>query len=66
MQPKYGFKSLCDQNCGVQSVNSHAHRHTDRKVKTEGPKIMYIYICYLLTVIIDGEITEVIDGLSVV
>ena len=42
------------------------NRQTDRlKIKTEGPKNMYIDICYLQTVIIDGPMTEVI-GLSVV
>ena len=44
MQRKYGLAILCDQNCGVQ---------TDRKVKTEGPQIMYIDIRYLTTVIND-------------
>ena len=40
MQPKYGLTSLCDQNCCMQSVNRQTNTHTDRKVKTEGPKIL--------------------------
>ena len=26
--PKYGSKSLYDQNCGVQSADTHTHTHT--------------------------------------
>ena len=48
MQPNYEVTSLCDQNCGVQSVN----RHTDRKVKTGGPNILTNDIFYSQTVII--------------
>ena len=57
---KYGFTSLCDQNCGVQNVNMQKHKHTDtqtdgltdRKVKTERPKILSNDIFYCKTVII--------------
>ena len=55
LTPKFGLTSLCDQNCGVQSVNRHSDRQThNRKVKTEGHKIMYIDIRYLLTLIMFG------------
>ena len=63
---------MCDENCGVQSLNrltdthhthihyththTHTHTHTDGKDKTEGSKIMYITICFLPTVIIGGPI----------
>ena len=59
MQTKYGLTSLCDPNCGVQSMNRHTDKRTERKVKAKGPKIMYIYIdiCYIpAAVIIGGRI----------
>ena len=38
MQPKN--KSLCDQNCGVQTEQTRqTDGQTNRKVKTEGPRI---------------------------
>ena len=64
MQPKYGLTSLCDQNCGVQSVNKHTDRHTDRKVKTDGPKILSNDIFYLKTVIIGGPKTSLLKYFS--
>ena len=70
MYPKYELTSLCDQNGGVQGVDRHTDKRTDRHTdiqkmkKTEQPKIMYIdIVCYLQTVIIGVEMTEVI-GLS--
>ena len=58
MHPKYRLATVCDENCDIHSGN----RHTDRKVKTEGHKIMYMYtlyidIRYLHTVVIDGPKT---------
>ena len=46
MQTKYGLTSLCDPNCGVQSMNRHTDKRTERKVKAKGPKIMYRYLLY--------------------
>ena len=58
MQPKYGFASLCDQNYGVESVNRHTDKRTDRKIKkTEGHRIIYKDIRSLTIVITDGPIT---------
>ena len=53
-QFKYGSTSFCD----VQSTGRHTngHRDTDRKVKTEGPKILSNDISYFKTVIIGGPI----------
>ena len=58
MQPKYGSTSLCDQNCGVQSLDRHTShvRRTDKSLKTEGPKILSKDILYFRTVIIGGPI----------
>ena len=51
MHLKYGLIILCDQNCGVQSMNKQTDKQTDRWkgriVNTEGPKIMYIDIRYI-------------------
>ena len=60
MQPKYGSASVCDENCGIQSLErrTHTHTQTNSKVKTEGHKIMYITISYLATVIIGGPIQK--------
>jgi len=44
---------------------THTDKRTQRKVKTEGSKIICIDKCYLQTVIIGGPITEAI-GQSVV
>ena len=62
MQPKYRLTSLCDENCGEESLNrptdtqtdTQADRRKDRKVETEGPKVMYIDVRYLRTVVIGG------------
>ena len=40
MQSKYGLASLCDQVCVWRTVREQTDTQTDRKVKTEGPKIM--------------------------
>ena len=53
---------LYDQNCGVQSVDKQTHRHTDRKAKTEGPKILSNDIFYLQTVIIGGQKNKSINS----
>ena len=42
---------MCDQNCGVQSGHRQTHEQTDRKVKTEGPKILSNDIFYLNVII---------------
>ena len=60
--PKYGSTSLCDQNCDVQSADTHTHTHTnstrtDRQKKTEGPEILSNDIVYFKTVMIGGPIT---------
>ena len=48
---------LCDQNCGVQCLNRQTDGRTDRKVKTEGPKIIFIESRLRLTLIIGGPTT---------
>ena len=63
--PKCRMTSLCDQNCGVQSADSQTDRNidtqthawTDKKVKSEGPKILSNYIFYFKTVIVGGPIS---------
>ena len=62
MQSKYGFARLSDENCGVQSMNKQTDTQTDRK-ETQGPKIMYIDIRYLHTVI-KYKISNSITGFS--
>ena len=52
---------MCDQNCGVQpadrNTDTHTHTWTDKRVKTEGPKILSNDIMfYFRTVIIGGPI----------
>ena len=51
---------LCDQNCGLHTKRGQTDRNTDtgtdKKVKTEGPKIFSNYIFYFKTVIIGGPI----------
>ena len=53
---------FCDQNCGVQCLNRQTDGRTDgltdRKVKTEGPKIMLSKGWLRLTLIIGGPIFE--------
>ena len=56
---------MCDQNCGVQSADRHthtntAHERTDKKVKTEGPKILSNYIFYFKPVITGGPISSLL------
>ena len=51
MLPEYGLTTLCEQNCGVQSVDKQTHGQTDRQIKTEGPKILSNDIFYFRTVI---------------
>ena len=60
MKPKYGSTSLCDQNCGVQS----GYGQTDRKVKTEEPKILSNVIIYFKYVIIGCSIIGLNAGKS--
>ena len=56
MQPKYGSTSLCDQICGVQSLDRQTESQMDRqKFKTEGPTILSNDIFYFKTVIIGGR-----------
>ena len=54
MQTKYGSTSLCDQNCGVQSLDKKTHTWTDKSLKTEGPMILSNDIFFFKTVIIGG------------
>ena len=42
-----------------------ADRETDRKLKTKGPKIMYIGIRYIPTVVIGGPISLILSGWNV-
>ena len=58
MEPKYGTTSLCDQNCGVQSADRQVYGQTDRKVKTEEPKILSNVIFYFKTAIIGDQIIQ--------
>ena len=58
MQPKYGSTSLCDQNCGVQSLDRQKDTGTDKSLKTEGPKILSNDIFYFRTVIIGDPIKD--------
>ena len=62
--PKCGSTRLCDQNCGVQPSDRQTHRHTDtvtdKRLKSEGPKIWSNDIYYFRTVIIGGPIVEYI------
>ena len=53
---KCGSTSLCDQSCGVQPADRQTHARTDKKVKSEGSKILSNYISYFKTVIIGGPI----------
>ena len=68
MQPKYGSTSLCDQNCGLQSVDRQTESQThatwtDKSLKTEGPKILSNDIFYFRTVIIkDEDLVDVIKA----
>ena len=71
MQTKYGLTMFCDQNCGLRSINRHRdtqkHRHTDRKVKTEGevPKILSNDTIYIKTVVIGGPKDMIINKKSI-
>ena len=41
--PKYGSTSLCDRvQLANRQTDTYTQGQTDRKVKTDGPKIMYI------------------------
>ena len=51
---KCGSTSLCDQSCGVESLDRQTHTWTDKSLKTEGIKILSNYIFYFKTVIIGG------------
>ena len=48
---KYWSTSLFDQNCGVQSADTHTRHMERQKVKTEGPKILSKHFFYFKTVI---------------
>ena len=56
-EPNCGLTSLCDQNCGVQSLDRNTHTWTDKSLKTEGPKILSNDMFHFRTVIIDGPIS---------
>ena len=43
IEPDYGLASFFDKKCDVQCLN----RRIDRKVKTEGPKIILRLVCSL-------------------
>ena len=59
MQPKYGLATMCDQNCGIQSVNRQTDKQTDNQIDrqkstTRGRKILLNDFFYFQTVIIGG------------
>ena len=58
MVPKYESTSLFHHNCSVQLADSQTDTHgqTDRKVKTEGTKILSNDIFYFKIVIIGGQL----------
>ena len=57
--PKCGSTSVYDKNCGLHSADRHTHSThtdtgTDKKVKTERPKILPNEIFYFKTVMLIG------------
>ena len=49
---------MCDQNCGVQSLDRQKDTGIDKRLKTEGPKLLSNNIFYLKTVIIGDPINS--------